>query len=137
VSVSAAQDHTPATIAVLEDDHATAELPITRLEHHGYLMHTFAHSDAWCAFIRARRPDLTIFGGLGGAVNGLDVLETLTHEFGASTPPVIVATALRNYHIHDHPVVRQLRHARNLYNPCDILEMLAATAALMTATAIP
>ncbi len=116
----------PLTIAILEDDKETRDLYQMLFEHHGEVPRLFRESDACCAYIRQEHPDLLIFDVMGcSAQNGLTVLDSLADEFGAAMPPVIVATALHDYQIARHPVLRRLPRWQTIYKPFDIFKLLA------------
>lgn len=114
----------PLTIAVLEDDTPTAELYQLLFDTHGYRSGIFEDNERCCQFIRDDHPDLLIFDVLGLTQNGLNVLAMLHDEYGEHLPPVIIATALRNYQISDHPVLQQVRDLHILYKPFDLAELV-------------
>lgn len=126
VQVPIPATHAPAMIAILEDDEPTCELYHLLLENQGYRLGVFDDHDQCCAFIRATHPDLLIFDVIGSTQNGLSVLDALYAEFGEQLPPVIVATALQQYQIANHPVLQHLPNLRTLFKPFDISEMLQA-----------
>ena len=115
-----------AMIAILEDDEPTCELYQLLLENQGYRVDMFDDHDQCCDFIRTVHPDLLIFDVIGLRQNGLSVLDALCREFGEDLPPVIIATALHQYQIAEHPVLRRIPHLRTFFKPFDIIDMVHA-----------
>jgi len=125
--------HQNTMVVILEDDGPTCDLYQLVLEHQGFRIGIFSDHDQCCDFIRSHQPDVLIFDVLGPTQNGLSVLDNLYAELGDRLPPVIVATALQQYQISDHPALRHLPRLRMLHKPFDIYDMISAIEACVVA----